>query len=160
MNNLTPSTSLPQKEDDAKALLGRMLYHQTSNPIQTGLASAARTANTFTAITANPGGYRGIMVRLNISAVPGLGNIRLMVESGPTDTTTASSVTFYEATGRTAVQRLIYIIYPGAGLSRSDLLGTVTSPELSTRIGPFVRLSVQHATADPYTYQLDWCFLP
>jgi hypothetical protein len=158
--DLTLTTLIPQKEDDVKALNQRLLAQLATCPEQTGLASAARTANTYTAITGNPGGHRGIMVRINISAVPGLGGIRLMVESGPSSNTVASSVTFYEATARTAVQRLIYVIYPGAGLSRSDVLGTVTSAELSTRIGPFVRISVQHATADSYTYSLEWCFLP
>lgn len=160
MSDLIISTFRPQLEDDQKSLLQRSLANAANFPEQLGLASASRTTNTFTAITSNPGGHRGIMVRLNISAVPGAGGIRLMVESGPTSTTVASCITFYEATARTAIQRLIYVIYPGAGLSRSDILGTVTSAELSTRIGPFVRLSVQHATADAYTYALDWCFLP
>ena len=124
---------------------------------QTVLTSAARTTATNSNFFDNTDGYPGVILWINVTAVPGAGGITPRMIGCSSDSWQQDFASFNASL--TVVQQAFWIIYPGAGLiSRSS--GRFTSVEYNVRMPLRWRFNMQVASADPYTYEIKYRYLP
>lgn len=152
MSDISFSTLLKQHNDSAKALLMRLLDCKRTRE-GTALASAARTAATNSADFTNHD-CRGIIVFLNITAVPGLGGIgvRLQVKD---PVSLAYNEVNASPTPSTTTGLKVYMFSPGLTAFNQS-----TAQNASVSLSRIFRLRVEVATADSYTYSLAYCLIP
>lgn len=154
--NLTPTTILPQLEDDQKALLQRALYALTRKVSAVALASAARPATTQSA-DIDATGFRAVIFYLNVTAVSGTGGLQFTLRGrdpisgnfvwlGRTiaNTTTTTSLAFCAGLGVGAVSG----VTGGQG-------GNIGVPLPDT-----IRIEVTHGDTSSYTYSVGYCLVP
>ena len=155
MPDLPISTRIPQTNDSEALLLARAIAGPVS---AVGLASAARTVTTNTADILTRG-FNGITAFLNVSAVPGLGGLRVgLALKDPVDGTVRTLVhssTLITTTGLFVVQ-----FARGVGSLNGATIPTGQCALAGVQLTSCVQLSVVHTTADSYTYKLNYELTP
>ncbi len=121
----------------------------------TALASAARTVSTISADIPS-GGFRGLIVYLNVTAASGTGGLTpRLIAKDPLSLVT--SVSAAVSTAATATGLRVFHFGPGVGtLSGTGLGWGAAGVQLS---GTF-QLQVLHGDASSYTYSLSYELLP
>ena len=153
--DVTPTTLLPQTEDDLKALLQRLLSQQVRKVTTQQLAAAARTVTTSTGdILTN--GYSGLVVMLSVNVGSGTGGLTLRVQAK--DPNSAFYMTL--ATQAVAVVTsggVLLSVGPGGSVNGA----TAGSGGLvGAALPDTVRVQVIHGDASSYTYSLSTCLIP
>lgn len=155
MTDLNPLTVLPQKEDDVKALLGRLLYGANKKRTATALASAARTATTQSA-DIDTTGFRAIVLFFSVSVASGTGGLTLRLRGRDPVTSAYMSLT-QDATARTTVATWTMAVGSGCSAPSGALLnGSLTGFPLPD----IIRVEVSHGDASSYTYSVGYCLVP
>lgn len=139
----------------------QMVYNGSTMSVVRGrlagtfLASAARTADTSSATVANLG-WRGIVVYLSITSVPGSGGITLSL----TDWSTGAPLFMHPATAAlTAVGTYGFEYYPGAstaGVVAPYYVVQRTAGVLPDLFGVYIA----HSNAASYTYSVTYTLIP
>lgn len=148
MSDLAPTTNVPQKEDDQKALLQRLL---NCNIPQTtvALASAARTTNTASA-EIDTAGYQFAFVVLTCTVASGTGGLTLLIRYvNPADNNDYSLLTATAAL--TATGRVVLVFGPGCNLSFTGASSSLTGGG-SGVLPRKIKVQVNHGDGTSYTY--------
>jgi hypothetical protein len=160
MSNLYLDTTIPQTEDGTLRAIQRLSQRLNGVPTLseiTLLASAARTTATNSSIIDNADGYPGVILWLKVTAVPGAGGITPRLLAYSSDSWAQDLALFNSSLG--TVQEAFWIIYPGAGLiSRSS--GLFTSVNYNVRLPLRWRFNMLVESADSYTYEVKYRYLP
>lgn len=142
--------------------LGRLASLACSQPsaselmpheVATALTSAARTATTSSVEIWVPRWARGVMALLQCSAAGAAGSIKPMI-MGVWPGTSVDGRICDDTTGLAAVT--------GSRVLACSESGTLAGFNVSSnsKTWPKIYFRVVHATADSYTYSLEYCFLP
>jgi hypothetical protein len=152
----TLSSLFPQVGDSPAVTLQRMLARQVRPTDSiTGLSSAARLGTATTGLI-DCRGYKGILITLAVSAVAGVGQVRIIPKTGANGAIAADSMNT-TAYGGLANQHLA--IYPGA---TSGTFGTGWNAR-SCVIGNYLSIDVQNISSTPgdeVTYALYYMLIP
>ena len=162
MSNLTLTTLLPQKEDDQKAILNRMLgsEHGDFEPSwTTALVSASRTATTF-ASEADFKGCRGILIQLANSTTDATLQLTLAA-LGPVALGSFTIGVGNAFTVSSALERYM-LIHPYFDNQDNLALAGVsyTTDYRRARLLNNFRLAVKHSSANTITYKLKYSLIP
>lgn len=156
MANLALSTQIPQIGDSSQQLLARMAAaaaDQNQNPSTvTALASAARTTSQYITISL-PQGARALFIKLNVTAVPGVDTLNLLVGDG-----TVFSTLQIGRTGASAIAgpHLIIVRENAASFANPGYVNTTIT---TGGLCPSILIAVEHSGAGSFTYSLTYQFL-
>lgn len=153
--NASITTRVPQNDDSVSMLLARSLSGSVAG---SGLTSASRTATTSTTSQA-PSGFSTVTALMYISAAGAAGGLTLRIEAQDPDGNwyvLAQDVAARSAPILTGLQVSKYPIQSGS----ASIPGSPAINGRSWDINafPFVRATVNHSTADAYTYKLSFVF--
>ncbi len=124
----------------------------------TSLASAARTTSTVTA-DIDTTGYKGIIAYLNVTAVPGVGGIRMkLILKDPVSGQIKGQ--FQGTTNITTTGLHTMVVYPGCGQTSGATSSGTSNVVLGMPVGELIQIQVEHTTVDSYTYSLATELLP
>jgi hypothetical protein len=155
--DLNPTTILPQKEDDEKALLQRFLYGRSKKVTGVALASAARTATTQSA-DIDLTGYSALAVFHNCTVASGTGGLTITLRGKDPISGTYVQIANLNIAKTSAVGNVV-CFGPGCGVVNLGTLGAghggagVCLPDT-------VRIEVGHADGSSYTYSVGFCKIP
>lgn len=124
------------------------------SPEYTVLASAVRAASNQSPEFSNEGTYRGLLMFLNITAVPGVQTITLNIEAQDILTGVWQTYAIIPATAATG--NLYILVYPGAVETLAIGNLTVQGLPLPRRW----RVNMSHSGAGNFTYSVSAQLLP
>jgi hypothetical protein len=154
MSALTFSTSGPRVEDNERTLLARLVYRQFPTETTVALASASRTATTFSS-SIDTTGYRGIAVVLVWTTTDPTQTLQLGVLTGvifSSDMVTGLT----SALAVTSTARRTLMVYPGIRDGTTSGQGTLFPGALAN----LTSIAVYHGNANPITYEVRYILLP
>lgn len=124
---------------------------QRGNTEETALASAARTATTTSSDLTNYNA-RGVIVRLNVTAVPGGDTVKLTLQYK--DPATAGYVTILDAPAFATATASIVCLYPGIADTETRFSAFEEMPLPRTW-----RVRIVHSAGSSFTYSVSVCYI-
>lgn len=160
MGDLSITTDILQSGDDTRGILARMLSRLGRSPFSTpattravALASASRTANTFSS-TIDCRGFKGIAATLRWTTTDPTQTLTLGVLSGVINVTDAVFGITTAIPVTTAAQRTL-VVYPGILNAAAGQFFGYPSVLLNE-----CQLVVYHSNSNPVTYSLEYKLIP
>ena len=158
MTDLQITTLVPQTSDNERMLLARLLSGTVKpRSAGSGLALGARTTTTSTTWQ-SPIGFRSLTATMLISAAGAAGGLTMRVEGQDAD-----GNIFVLAQDSARTTPLLTALQVSSFALQSGAAAIPGNPAISGRawdINGFsgLRVSVQHSTADSYTYKVNLVF--
>lgn len=150
------TSRVAQQGDPVEVLLARLLAVQSQRVTGTALASASRTSTTQS-LDIDCTGFRGLMVTLSVTAVPGAGSLALRIRAR--DPVTGQLVGIWIGTTTVTTVTLGAAMFgPGYGGLSGGNPGVLGGGGI--HLPDTIRIEVNHSTADPYTYSVGYALIP
>lgn len=151
MAKQTYNTRVPQQGDSIETLLAKGLSLPERGTL---LASAARTATTFSSVI-DLAGARAIALFLNVSSASGTGGLRVGLQYLDPESGTWLTLVNFDTAALTATGTRVYCAGIGIGTIASGTasgFGSIAGVPLTSQM----RIAVTHLDASSYTYSIGY----
>lgn len=139
------SSRIPQTDDSASVLLAKLLAVQAQRVTGVALAAATRNSTTQSAII-DCTGFRGIIIYLRVTAVPGVETVRVTIRG--IDPASGFSAVLIQAAAVSAVSAPTVIAGPGY--------------QSNMALPDQIRIEVTHSPSPSgnFDYSVGYCLVP